>query len=125
MISRYTGRATCSYKTAMHSISTSVPSGNCFAATQLGSSVSVSDHVICSLPIRSARFHIPPVLGVDFVHLRKVGHIGQEDVDFDRVVDSGTCGLQDRGEILDALVLRLVSGITLRWVFRSLLTVCA
>lgn len=37
--------------------------------------------------IRAGRLDVSPVLGVDFVHFGKVGHVGEEDVDLDDLVD--------------------------------------
>lgn len=54
---------------------------------------------------RSARLDIAPVGGVDFVHLGKVIHAGEEDVDLDDLVEAGASGLEDSRQVLDALVL--------------------
>lgn len=55
--------------------------------------------------VRPAWLDIPPVLHVDRVHLGKVVHVGQEDVDLDDLVDARAGGLEDVGQVLDALVL--------------------
>jgi hypothetical protein len=54
---------------------------------------------------RSARLDVSPIGGVDLVHGSKVGHVRQEDVDFDDLCDVGAGGLEDGGQVLDALVL--------------------
>lgn len=55
---------------------------------------------------RSYGLDITPVGAVDLVHLGKVGHVGEEDVDLDDVVEVGAGGLEDGGQVLDALVLQ-------------------
>lgn len=54
---------------------------------------------------RSARLDITPVGGIDLVHLGKVVHAGEEDVDLDNLVNAGASGLEDGSEVLDALML--------------------
>lgn len=54
---------------------------------------------------RSAGLDIAPVLHVNGVHLSKVIHVGQEDIDLDDLCDIGAGLLEDVGQVLDALVL--------------------
>lgn len=54
---------------------------------------------------RSARFLLPPILHINLIHRREILHIRDEDVDFDDVVDRGSCSFEDCGEVFDALVL--------------------
>lgn len=48
---------------------------------------------------------LAPVLRVDLVHGGKVGHVGDEDIDLDDVLDGGASSLEDGLQVLDALVL--------------------
>jgi hypothetical protein len=54
---------------------------------------------------RPARLNIAPVLHINRVHLSKVIHIRQEDVDLNHLGDIGTGLLEDVGQVLDTLVL--------------------
>ena len=54
---------------------------------------------------RPARFNIAPVLHINGVHLSKVIHIRQEDVNLNHLGDIGTGLLEDVGQVLDTLVL--------------------
>jgi hypothetical protein len=54
---------------------------------------------------RSARLDVSPVRGVDLIHLGKVVHVGQEDVDLDDIAEIGSGSLKDCAQVLDALVL--------------------
>lgn len=67
----------------------------------------MSVHSECDL--RPAWLHITPVSHVDLVHLGKVIHAGQEDIDLDDLVDVGTGGLENSRQVLDTLVLDSVS----------------
>lgn len=55
--------------------------------------------------IRACGLNVSPVLRVDFVHFGKVGHVGEEDVDLDDLVDVRAGRLENGAEVLDALVL--------------------
>lgn len=55
--------------------------------------------------LRSAGLDITPVGGVNLVHLGKVVHVGEEDVDLDDLLQAGAGGLKNGREVLDALVL--------------------
>lgn len=55
--------------------------------------------------LRSAGLDVAPVGAVDLVHLGKVGHVGEEDVDLDDLLEGGAGGLEDGRQVLDALVL--------------------
>lgn len=55
--------------------------------------------------LRSAGLDVAPVGAVDLVHLGKVGHVGEEDVDLDDLFEGGTGLLEDGRQVLDALVL--------------------
>lgn len=55
--------------------------------------------------LRSAGLDVAPVGAVDLVHLGKVAHVGQEDVDLDDLLEAGAGGFEDGGQVLDALVL--------------------
>ena len=98
------------YRTAVHSISTSVLRGRVLTATQLfiiHMSVILSHlcNELCEVvDSRPARLDITPVGGVDLVHGSKVVHAGEEDVDLDNVVKAGASGLKDGLEVLDAAV---------------------
>ena len=52
------------------------------------------------------RLRLTPVLLINLVHLRKILHIIDEDVDFHDVFDCGPGGFEDGGEIFYALVLQ-------------------
>lgn len=54
---------------------------------------------------RPAGLDVAPVRAVHLVHLGKVAHVGQEDVDLDDLFEAGAGGLEDGGQVLDALVL--------------------
>jgi hypothetical protein len=58
---------------------------------------------------RSAGLDLAPVGAVDLVHLGKVGHVGQEDVDLDDLVERGAGGFENGRQVLDALMLWNVS----------------
>jgi len=64
--------------TAMHSISTSVPKGSCFAATHLSGFSDAWPLRVEDEYARSARLYFAPVLAVDFIHCSKVLHVSQE-----------------------------------------------
>lgn len=55
--------------------------------------------------LRSAGLDVAPVGAVDLVHLGKVGHVGQEDVDLDDLFERGAGGLENGRQVLDALML--------------------
>lgn len=55
---------------------------------------------------RPARLHIAPVGAVNLIHLGKVVHVGEEDIDLDDIVDVGASLLEDSTEVLDTLMLR-------------------
>lgn len=55
--------------------------------------------------VRSARLDVAPVGAVDLVHLGKVAHVGQEDVDLDDLLQASAGSLEDGRQVLDALVL--------------------
>jgi hypothetical protein len=105
-------RCSASHSTAIHSISTSVFSGNVLTATHLQPSHQLSipgPHYKDEGYIRPTRLHIPPILHINRIHLRKVTHIRQEHINLDHLVDSGTRGLEHMREVLDALVLIHIS----------------
>jgi hypothetical protein len=54
---------------------------------------------------RPARLNAAPVLHINRVHLSKVIHIRQEDVDLNHLGDIGTGLLEDVGQVLNTLVL--------------------
>lgn len=58
-----------------------------------------------SKDLRAAGLDIAPVGAVDLVHLGKVGHVGDEDVDLDDLFEGGAGGLENGFQVLDALVL--------------------
>lgn len=58
-----------------------------------------------SKDLRSAGLDIAPVSAVDLVHLGKVAHVGEEDVDLDDFVEGGAGGFENGRQVLDALVL--------------------
>ncbi|KAL3704129.1 hypothetical protein TMatcc_009819 [Talaromyces marneffei ATCC 18224] len=72
------------YKTAMHSISTSVLRGKVLTATQL------SHHP-------PKKLDIAPVLRIHRIHIRKVVHIIQKHIDLDHLVDRSTSCFEDVG----------------------------
>jgi hypothetical protein len=43
--------------------------------------------------LRSARLDISPVLHVDFIHSRKVVHVGKKDVHLNDILNRGACRL--------------------------------
>ena len=107
-------------KTAVHSISTSVFKGSVLTATHLKNMTKTPILLAkSSLNVlvenssltrrwsdsRAARLDLSPVGAVDLIHLGKVGHVGEEHVDLDDILDGGAGGLENGGEILDALVL--------------------
>lgn len=53
---------------------------------------------------RSTGLDLAPVSFVDFVHSAEVGHIGEEDVDLDDLIDVRAGSFEHDGEVLDALV---------------------
>lgn len=53
----------------------------------------------------ATRLDIAPVRLVHVVHAREVLHVGQEDVDFENVLQAGFGGFEHGGEVADALVL--------------------
>lgn len=55
--------------------------------------------------LRAGWLNVSPILGVDFVHFGKVGHVGEEDVDLDDLVDVRAGRLENGAKVLDALVL--------------------
>jgi hypothetical protein len=61
-----------------------VPNGSCFAATQL--------QVVVS--------YIAKILRVDFVDLRKVRHVDNEDIDFDNMLERATRGFENVCQVL-------------------------
>lgn len=88
------------YSTATHSISTSVLSGSVLTATHLYVSISAFREVLSgeqtglaqsrrakSHHLRPARFNVTPVGHINLVHLRKVVHISEEDIDLDDFVN--------------------------------------
>lgn len=54
---------------------------------------------------RSRGLDVAPVLFIDLIHLRKVPHIGEEDVDLDDILQRRAGGLKNRFKIGNALVL--------------------
>ena len=60
---------------------------------------------ICN--IRSSRLVRLEVGQIDLVHVGEILHVGEEDVDFDGVVERCAGGFEDGGEVLDALVLHI------------------
>lgn len=54
---------------------------------------------------RPARLNIAPVLHINRVHLSKVIHVRQEDVDLNHLGNIGSSLLEDMGQVLDTLVL--------------------
>jgi hypothetical protein len=46
---------------------------------------------------------------INLIHSRKVLHVSQEDVHLDHIIDVGTTGVKDGGEVLEALFLPGVS----------------
>lgn len=61
--------------------------------------------------VRAAGLDVAPVGHVNLVHLGKVVHGGEEDVDLDDLFEGGAGGLEDGLEVLDALVLRLSAAV--------------
>ena len=59
--------------------------------------------------LRASRLQLSKVGLVDFIHLGKVRHVGEEDIDLNTLIQAATCGIKDRGEVLDALVLPTIS----------------
>ena len=55
--------------------------------------------------VRPAGLDVASVGRVDLVHLGKVLHVGEPDVDLDDLLEGGASGLEDGLEVLDALVL--------------------
>jgi hypothetical protein len=53
---------------------------------------------------RPAGLDVSPVCRVHLVHLGKVVHAREEDVDLDDIVEAGACGLEDGLQVLDAAV---------------------
>lgn len=56
--------------------------------------------------VRPTGLDVAPVLHVDLVHLGKVAHVVNEDVDLDDVLDRGARGFKHRLQVLDDAVLR-------------------
>jgi hypothetical protein len=54
---------------------------------------------------RPRRLHSPPISLVNLIHLSKILHIRKENIDFEDVLEARTGGLEDGGEVGDALVL--------------------
>ena len=85
----------------MHSISTSVLSGNVLTATHLVTlatrNVSKKKKSEGGGNIRSAGLNITPILHIDGVHLGEVIHIGQKHVHFDDLVDVRPSFFEDVG----------------------------
>ena len=107
----------------MHSISTSTFLGSCLTATQLRAGLWVnhlaySSFMLCFLSqVLSANNAPPPGYLSSTLHLRKllethreVGHVGDEDVDLDDLVDAGAGLLQHGLEVLAALGRLLLDG---------------
>jgi hypothetical protein len=56
---------------------------------------------------RPRRLHIAPVRRIHLIHLGKVLHIGEKDIDLDDVLETRSCRFQDGAQVLDALVLSM------------------
>lgn len=56
--------------------------------------------------LRAARLDIAPIGHVHLVHLGKVVHVGEKDVDLDDLVDTSARSLEDGGQVFDALMLQ-------------------
>ena len=59
--------------------------------------------------LRSSRIEFTKVGVVDLILLCKIGHIAQEKVNLNTLVDARTGGFQDGCKILDTLMLKIVS----------------
>ena len=92
----------------MHSISTSTPLGSCFTATQLRAGLwtnhlAYSSFMLCGTPRPfSASGTTTPPLAAGVCTHGKVGHVGQEDVDLDHLLDRRAGLLEDGLEVADA-----------------------
>lgn len=56
--------------------------------------------------LRSCRLDISPILTVDLIHLRKIIHTGQKDIDFNHFAQVGSRSSQNGSKVLDTLVLK-------------------
>lgn len=55
--------------------------------------------------VRPNRLNLPKPLQINFIHLLKVLHIGQEDIHFDYFCKTRSGGFEDGFQVPDALVL--------------------
>lgn len=89
----------------MHSISTSTFLGSVLTATQLRAGLWVnhleySSFIDCCWYPKLAS----PALNMtrELISYRKVGHVGDEDVDLDNLLDAGTSSCENSLQVLDA-----------------------
>lgn len=61
---------------------------------------------------RPARLLIPPILHVDLIHRRIILHIAQKHIDLDYILNRGAGCFEHVGEVLDALVLFFLRGLS-------------
>jgi hypothetical protein len=57
---------------------------------------------------RATRLYITKILRVDFVHLRKVRHVGNEDVYFDNMLERAARGFENVCQVLQDLMLQQI-----------------
>ena len=96
------------YGRAMHSISTSTPLGSCLTATQLRAGLCVN-HSAYSRFICCETVSRPAKSGEERVPYLEVGHVGQEDIDLDDLLDRRAGLGQNRLEVPDTSS-RLLAG---------------
>jgi hypothetical protein len=86
----------------MHSISTSTFFGSVLTATQLLAGLGVPN--ACKI---NAKKPAGIDLFIDFIHIREILHIGEEDIYFHHGFDARASSLQNRGQIRETLFLQL------------------